>query len=129
MFATEIDLSTPEGCLVASDEAEERGETNRAIELREIAHLMTHPDRCVLYVCRSKKTIDGAQPLSGWAIVTWTGAVVSRGIVEVGMSYRSYGFARSTRRRISCIIFGVRYAGTFCESAGDYIRLRKCKTP
>ena len=127
-----IDTTTADGCLVASDHAEESGDTNRATELRQIAELRGAPERALLYVrhpapYRSEGQFGGmAQQLSGWSIVTWPGTVVSQGPVIVGPSWRS-GFAGSRRHSVSCTIFGTRYHGQFSIDAGDYIHLRKCR--
>lgn len=127
---SDIDISTPAGCLIAADEAEERGDANRATELRQIAELMGHPERCTLYVKRpftNTLLIGGRKVVQsrGWQIATWPGTVVSTGPVSVGLPYRS-GFGRGWRFPVRCFIFGQWYVGTHCES-GDYVNLRRAK--
>jgi hypothetical protein len=59
-------------------------------------------------------------------IITWMGTPVATH-VTVGQARKFYGYARSTRRPISCRIFGVQYHGWYMESSGDYCRLKKAK--
>ena len=124
---------TPNGRLPAETDADTH---NRETEARELARLKTAPERVFLYV--SLPAEYHAQPAAkrftsyiGYdcAIIhTWPGTVVGTD-VRLGRAYTvpAFGGFRSTRRSMSCRIFGVRYVGTYYESAGDYCRLRKAK--
>jgi hypothetical protein len=102
---------TPEGRTKIAN-AEEH---NRKLEAAEIANLKTHPEHVTLYISSGPHAL---------AIITWLGTVVSDSCMigprrQIGFGYHTY------RRSVDCRIFGARYVGWWCESSGEYVRLRK----
>ena len=88
---------------------------NRATEAQEIAQLKQAPERAFLYVGKA-------------GITTWLGTVLDASpVFGARVTIRGFNGSYSTRRAATCCLFGVRYVGIYCESSGDYCRLRKAK--
>lgn len=79
----------------------------------------TPPQKYFLYVSESNQTVT-----------TFTGGILGTGVV-FGKEYRCRGFGGFDSVRVPISfrgINGVRYSGTYYKSAGDYARVRACKT-
>ena len=117
----------PSGIITDTDgvplKAEDSEAYNKAVEVAELEHLKSHPDKTVLYVEQLQGVVGYLSP---WRIITWRGVVLD-GCAYVGPR-RHIGWGSNTyRRAVTCRIFGVLYHGWYMESTGGYCRLRKAK--
>ena len=103
-------------------------EANRETERKEIEWLKTAPDKVFLYVNLPYTYWKDEYGWNGLVeIGTWLGTRLNEGPAYLGPS-RGSGFGDWTSRRaVSCRIFGTLYHGWYMESSGDYCRLRKAK--
>lgn len=104
---------------------------NKRIELEEIAHLHTAPNKVFAYVREAERTTYQIQnriwPHQGHAIITWLGTPIAENVsIHDRTTGGMFGY-NSYKYHVTCTIFGVKYNGWYYASSGNYCRLYKLK--
>lgn len=104
---------------------------NRDLESQELAHILSgQASHLFLYVhyvptTWTKEMWPSVISPARWELRTWLGTPV---VANCLVGLRKPGGFGSYRRHVRARIGGTLYHGWYCESSGDYCRLRKAKS-
>ena len=108
---------------------------NKQLETSELEWLKTGPEKCILYIqqpdLKCTQHMNNTENTGNmyYGVGTWLGTRLGNAWIgdRAISGFQGYYRGGTYRRPVTARIFGVLYHGWWCESSGDYVRLKKAK--